>query len=498
MPDRPSPHAPALAFLRTAIGWSQARLASALGLGKEDISKYERGDKALTRETLDFLTEPSAPSEAVDVILLAHGLIFPEAEEKDPSPVALTPEEIRSNHRALLAGTCAAVRVEAERLQSELSRGKRQEKIEAARKEAALLWDRLKASNRQDRWDAVAAFPEIWSWALAERVSHESERKAAHSAGEALELAELALEIAERAPGEESWRARLKGYCWAHLGNARRVANDLAGADTAFAQAWHFWGAGAASDPGLLAGWRLYDLDASLRRDQRRFPEALQLLEQARAGCGDDPLATGRILLKKEHVFDVMGDAESALAVLREAAPLVEASGDTRQLFALRFNIAADLVQLERYEEAAKLLPQVQQSATQQRNELDLIRVVWLRAKVAAGLGWTEEAIAGLEQVGQDFTARELPYDAALSWLDLAVLLLKAGRTAEVRELAVRMVRIFKNQEDFAREALAALQLFCEAAFREAATVELARRVITDIERARRSAPPLVQERGRG
>ncbi|HKI02060.1 MAG TPA: hypothetical protein VKK31_08775 [Thermoanaerobaculia bacterium] len=313
-----------------------------------------------------------------------------------------------------------------------------------------------------------------------------------------MELAELALEIAERAPGEESWRLRLKGYCWAHLGNARRVANDLAGADTAFAQAGHFWEAGADSDPGRLAGWRLCDLEASLRRDQRRFLEALQLLEQARARCGNDPLATGRILLKKEHVFDVMGDSEGALAVLGEAAPLIEASGDLRQLFALRFNMAADLAQLERYEEAAKLLPQAQQSAIQQRNELDLIRVAWLRAKVAAGLGQTEEAIAGLEQVGQDFTAREMPYDAALSWLDLAVLLLKAGRTAEVRELAVRMVRIFQGQEDFVREALAALQLFCEAALREAATVELALRVIADIKQARRSASPPDQEKGRG
>ena len=490
MPERPSSHPPALAFLRTAVGWSQTRLARCLGLGNEDISKYERGEKALTRETLDFLAEPIAPLEAVDVLLVAYNLIFPEAEEKAPSPVALTPEEIRLNHRAVLAGTCAVVRVEAERLREELSRGKRQEKIEAARQEATLLWDRLKASNRQDRWDAVASFPELWSWALAERVSHESGRKAAHNAGEALELAELALEIAERAPGAESWRARLKGYCWAHLGNARRVANDLAGADTAFAQAWHLWKAGADSDPGLLAGWRLYDLEASLRRDQRRFPEALHLLEQARAGCGNDPLVTGRILLNKEHVFVEMGDALGSLAALEEATPLIEGAGDQRLFWVLLFKKTNNLVHLKRYREAAELLPHVSELAVALRNELDLIRVVWLGAKVSAGLGQTEQAIAGLQQVGQDFTAREMPYDAALSWLDLAVLWLKAGRTAEVRELADRMVRIFKGQKDFAREALAALQLFCEAALREAATVELALRAIADIEEAKRSAPP--------
>ena len=190
-----------------------------------------------------------------------------------------------------------------------------------------------------------------------------------------------------------------------------------AGSHEAFAQAWHLWEAGAHSDSEVLPTWRIYDLEASLRRDQRRFPEALRLLEQAQAVCGKDPLAAGRILLKKEHVLADIGDARGALAVLAEAAPFIEASSDTRQIFALRFNMVADLCHLESYEEAAKLLPQVHQLALGSGNELDLIRVVWLRSRVEAGLGRTEEAITSLERVGRDFTARGLPYDAALSWL---------------------------------------------------------------------------------
>ncbi len=46
------------------------------------------------------------------------------------------------------------------------------------------------------------------------------------------------------------------------------------------------------------------------------------------------------------------------------------------------------------------------------------------------------------------FMDRELPYDAALSSLDLAVLWLTAGHTEEVRKLAVAMGRIFKANED--------------------------------------------------
>src|SRR5688500_636738 len=115
---------------------------------------------------------------------------------------------------------------------------------------------------------------------------------AAHKVEEALELADLALSIAERVPGETNWRSRVQGYCWAHIANARRVANDHAGADEALARAWDLWRVGAAhSDPELLAEWRLLDLEASLRRDQRRFSESLELLDKAQAASGGDPLA---------------------------------------------------------------------------------------------------------------------------------------------------------------------------------------------------------------
>jgi transcriptional regulator with XRE-family HTH domain len=346
MSERPSPHAPALAFFRTAIGWSQTRLARFHGLGKEDISKYERGERTLTRETLDFLVEPAAPAEAVDLLLTAHSLIFPERLPEAPSPVALSEEEQREIEWAAMVVGCSKLRKAAAECRAKLTRRKRQEKTDAARQEAQGMGTRLKASNRKDRQDLVNVFPEVRSWALAEWVSHESERMAAHDVKEALELADLAVSIAERVPGEESWRSRVQGYCWAHVANARRVANDHAGADEAFVRAWELWRAGAKSDPEMLDEWRLLDLEASLRRDQRRFAESLELLDQAWATSGGNPFAAGRIMLKKEHVLNEIGDTRGALAALAEAAPFVEASGNARLLFALRFNMADDLVHL--------------------------------------------------------------------------------------------------------------------------------------------------------
>lgn len=480
-----SPEAVTLLTLRWARGWPTKRLGDALGFADHRlIARYERGDKPFSRASFDRIASTLGyDPETVEALLSAiRRLLFPRPAE-EPSPVALRPEQRAAVERAALAAGWTFT----EELRVELARRERKKNAEAARREAAGLWEQLKAADRQDRRDAVEIHPEFRSWALAVRVCEESVRAAAHRANVALELADLALRIAGRVPGDAAWRSRLQGYSWAHVANARRVANDFDGADAAFAKAWDFWRAGDDTSY-LLPEWRLLDLEASLRREQQRFPEALQLLDRARSHCAGDQAAIGRILLQKEHILSKMGDFEGALAAGEEAAPWIERSRDPRLLFGLRFNRADNLYHLGRYREAAELVPDVRQLAVQQANELDLVRVLWLEAKILAAQGEKDEATAALEQVRRSFTAHKLPYDAALSSLDLAILWLEEGRTAEVRELAVGMAWIFTSQK-IHREALAALRLFYEAARQETATVELTRRVIATIEEVRRSAP---------
>ncbi|HYO11760.1 MAG TPA: helix-turn-helix transcriptional regulator, partial [Thermoanaerobaculia bacterium] len=358
--------------------------------------------------------------------------------------------------------------------------------LEDALAEAREIWAALEPLPMPRRKRLLGLAPRASrSWALAVELCEASVRAAAHGAGEAQELAELAFSIAEQVPGEEGFRSRLLGWCRAFVANVLRVATDFDGAETAFAHAWELWRAGEGADPrGLLPEWRLLDLEASLRREQRRFSVARELLDRAKASSGDGTLATARILMNKSHVLEQLGDFAGALRALDEAAPAIETASEPRLLFGLLFNTAANLRHLGRYAEAAGFLPRVREMAVH-LGDLHYIRVVWLTARVAAGLGRREEAEAGFEQVRREFESRDLPYEAALASLDLAVLWLEAGRTAEVRELAVEMERVFKEKK-IAREALAAVILFCEAARREAATVELARRVIGEIEAARR------------
>lgn len=114
---------------------------------------------------------------------------------------------------------------------------------------------------------------------------------------------------------------------------------------------------------------------------------------------------------------------------------------------------------------------------------LDLTRCTWLHGKVEAGLGHAAEALAAFAQARRDFHERQIAYDYALVSLDLSLVLLDLGRSAEVAAVAQEMLWIFKSQ-GVHREALAALHLFCEAARREAATVELTRKVERYLRRA--------------
>jgi transcriptional regulator with XRE-family HTH domain len=490
-----SPEALTLIYLRSRRGWSKKELASRLGLSDvRQLYRYERGDAALRREDLETFADRLGYSpEAVDALIFIHSVISDELPGTG-SPFTFSSTERRKIKSAVISTGVAA----AESVGHLLVRRSEKEKAEEARREAEELWASLKTATRQERRDLVALFPEFRSWALAVLVCEASIRAAADKAEVALELANLAMYIAERVPGEEGWRSRVMGYASAHIANARRVANDLAGADKAFAQAWDLWRAGSPSDPELLEEWLLLALEASLRREERRFQEALDLLDQARTVSGDNPKAAVRILLNKEFILDQMGDALGALAALAEAAPFVEAAKDPRLLFALRFKTANNLYQLKRYTETAELLPRIRELALQLGNELDLIRLLWLEARIAVGQDRKEEALDRLEQVHRDFTVRQLPYDAALSSLDLAVLWLEAGRTAEVREIALAMAWIFKAQ-GIHREALATLALFRDAAQQEVATVELVRRVTAEIELVRRSASlPEEGRRGRG
>ena len=324
---------------------------------------------------------------------------------------------------------------------------------------------------------------EFRSWALVEFVAQESSRVAAHDAAKAVELADLALALAEEIPGHAEWRLALRAYALAHLGNARRVAGNLRGAEQAFRAAEGLWPLGKPDPYGLLSGARMLGMFASLRREQRQPAESLDLLERALAADHDHSLVL-TLLVNKATTLEVMGRIEEAIALLREIAPQIELGNDLRLLFCLRQNLLDFLSKAGRAAEAAPLLPEAKRLAT---GDLDRARVRWAEARITVSLGESARAVQLFSEVRGEFAAQHIGYDTALVSLELALLYLDMGRPRDVRSLARHMVPLFQSA-DVHRETLAALTIFRRAAEAERATRDLVQRIASFVYQARYTA----------
>ena len=347
------------------------------------------------------------------------------------------------------------------------------------RERAEALFARLEDLPEESRWVLVQRAEEYQTWALCERVCLASVHAASRDVESAAAWARLAREIAARARGPVEFRNRLQGYALGHVANVLRVSGELREADTTLEQAKRLWSSG--SDPGgVLDPGRLLDLEASLRRAQRRLDEALALLDEA-AAVGRHP---ERVLIKKGFTLETMGEYERAAVTLLQAKPLVERQGDVRLSYMLRFNLAVNYCHIGLYGEAAELMQQARELVLARGDENEAIRVTWLQGRIAAGQGRFLEARELLGQARRAFELQGKSYDVALALLEEALLLLDEGRTAEVKALAGELTRVFEDK-GVHREALAALGLFYEAAEREEATAELARQLLDYLCRAR-------------
>ncbi len=299
--------------------------------------------------------------------------------------------------------------------------------------------------------------------------------------------ADLALEIIHRLDPEVCGASSINDLLaqrWAYLANVRRIQTDYRAVEDAFALALSFLDLGS-GDP--LARAEVLDLKASLRRDQRQFRESIELLDQAtrayrRAGDGH---LVGRALLKKALVHSEGGSSERSIAVLRQAGELVDPSREPRLTFVISQQLAWFLVHLSRFDEAAEVLPAARQAAVDFGNRFDKLRLAWTEALVEIGQGRVEKGEAWLLETRSAYIAEQIGQDAALISLDLALLYLRQGRTAETRRLAEEMLPIFQSR-DIHREALAALMVFRRAAEIETATTTMVEDIARAVERSRR------------
>lgn len=311
----------------------------------------------------------------------------------------------------------------------------------------------------------------------------------AHEAGfrepaESIELARLAVLVADGL-GEMSDEAfaGVRARACAQLGNALRIGSDLAGAEQAFETALSLLGCESIAS---LETARVLDLEASLRKDQRRFGDAVRLMDRVIAiyrRLGQRALL-GRALQQKSTICGESGDHETEIALLRRALELLNPDEEPRMFLIARHNLISALCEIGRPREAFALLFHTRPLYLKQGDRLNLLRLRWLEGTVAFGLQRYEQALVSFRQVKEAFLELGLDYDAALASMDLAEVYAMQGRTKEMRGLADEMLRVFRSR-NIHREALAALSVLQHAAEMEQAGRVLVREIGSFLRRAR-------------
>jgi transcriptional regulator with XRE-family HTH domain len=474
------------ATLRAVRGWKQEDVALAAGLWNSMISDVENGKTNPRADTLAKLASGFGLSISwLDPLSLLVRVLRSVMESSDVPPAE---EALAGSHAwAAQAGKAledfllpvfALLRADLEGASS-IEHRSGSPPSPSASSEGPALWALLEPYTPAQQRAAIQELVEFQNWPLCEFLSFASASMASDCANLAVELADLACRIAEHIPGDEKERSRRKGHAGCYLGNALRVQGNLPEAGEMFDRGLAELKASATAAFPRLDEVRLLNLEASLRREQRRLEEARKLLNQALA-LDRGGARTGRILVKKAKTLEEMNDVQGALALLLEATPFISSSDDPRLLLVHRFNTLVCLTDLSRHAEAETGLPEVQALTAELGNDLDGVRLRWLEAKIAAGLGRIAEAVRAFFEVRDRFAAEGIAYDTALVTLELAALLAEQGRTAEVKTLAAQTERIFKAQK-VERERLGALRLFCGAARKEHLTATLARQLLADL-----------------
>lgn len=189
----------ALVLLRASRLWDQAELARAARIAPSQLSVYERGERATPREVLERAAEAAGfPVYLLDPMLSAIRSFRAVARTRFRPDRAFT--------AAFAAEMIALSQEAADHILAPLAGPPRPETVDVAE-----LWANLEGSTAAERRMLVEDLEEYRNGELCERVVAESLRKAPDDP-EALDLAELAVLIADLLPEQDPERRRLQAH----------------------------------------------------------------------------------------------------------------------------------------------------------------------------------------------------------------------------------------------------------------------------------------------
>jgi tetratricopeptide (TPR) repeat protein len=194
-----------------------------------------------------------------------------------------------------------------------------------------------------------------------------------------------------------------------------------------------------------------------------------------------DRHGAGRALVKRALAFRREGRPQEAINLVGSALELIDPRVDPGLALSAVHNLLWFQASCGRFEVARAGLAAAGELYRVHGGALYDLRVLWLEGWIAAGLGESARAEELLRKARQEFLARDLHYTAAMVALDLGVLLLEGGRTAEARALIEETVTTFRVL-NIPREVASSLLLLGEAARQDRLTVKILKSVAASLQ----------------
>lgn len=248
----------------------------------------------------------------------------------------------------------------------------------------------------------------------------------------------------------------LRARACAEFANAERVLEHYPEAEALLSEARR-WQEQGSKEPTLLA--HIDELEATLQIAQRRLPEALSLFEQAHAlyhEAGEIHFA-GRTFLSRARLVYTGGDPVEACRLLEQGMALIDRERDPKLVQTGYQTLLLYLADSGEYVRASELLLESGLGEAFADEPLNRLRLRWVEARIHAGMGRLKRAEAILEEIRQEFLARNLAYDAALVGIDLAGVWLRQDKVAPMPALLLEVGATFDRLNLQTKDALTAV-----------------------------------------
>lgn len=340
----------------------------------------------------------------------------------------------------------------------------------------------LRPLTLAERLATIETDDSFLTWGLCRRLLQVSYEARLEDPNAGLEAATVAVAIADRLDDERyhsQWVADLRAVAHAYLANAWRVLGRYPEAEREFRASEghlaHGVGGGKAENECVT-------LEASLFIDQRRYSEAEALLNRVESFYRrhDDREALVRVLLKSAKNLCNEGRLPEAIEVSEEATRLASSLANPGLRFLAEQNVVMYVLESDQVARARAIFEALPEPPTPKL----AVQRLWVQGELLREEGRLDEAWQAFKTVQKAFQDAEMHYDVAILAVDLAVVALMKGESAQVGRLVEEMNALL-TRAAAPFEAFVVLQLLLASVEQDALSVAYMREVAKKLQSLR-------------